>query len=87
MNNTWETANMLNANSDMPDQLFMNSPGSIFSNDIVPNQIQRKIFAEFQFYDKAYWNNAAYCIIQLFYSGHGMKGNIPMGSGTSMEYK
>ena len=46
MSTVWETANMLTAHSHGAD-FFMNSPGSVFSNDVQPRQVEKKIYAEF----------------------------------------
>ena len=42
MNVIWGTANMLNANRT--NEQLINSPGSIFSNDVAPVQVERKVY-------------------------------------------
>ena len=49
----------------------MNSPGSLFGNDINSTQIQKKIIQEFVFYDLKYFEQREEAMMLSYFSGQG----------------
>lgn len=78
---------MLNANPNNTG-LIMNSPGSIFSNDINEAMIGKKICQEFEFFDKEYFQKRERALISIYLTGIGQQNIIPLVNGLEhMEYK
>lgn len=47
----------------------LNSPGSIFSNDLSKKDINDRVVAEFRFFDKFYWKERRNAFINIFVMG------------------
>lgn len=58
------------------------------SNDMNKNSVKSVLDKEIQFYDQDYFDTGrdkAY--LNLYYSGHGLKGNIKLGDMEALYYK